>query len=98
MAKLVGGERAPAAGRWRPRAVVHAIPRSPSSRSRPGRSAAPLAPPSQSKGQPEGWVENDTVFVRVGEIWLSLQLGGYAGTSAYRPTLETIAKTIFGRL
>jgi hypothetical protein len=46
----------------------------------------------------EAWVEDDTVFVRVGDLWFSLHLVGYAGTSAYRPKLEARAKTIIGRL
>jgi hypothetical protein len=46
----------------------------------------------------EAWVEDDTVFVRVGDLWFSLHLVGYAGTSAYRPKLEALAKTIIGRL
>lgn len=46
----------------------------------------------------EAWVEDDTVFVRVGELWFSLHLVGYAGTSEYRPKLEALAKTIIGRL
>jgi hypothetical protein len=46
----------------------------------------------------EAWVEDDTVFVRVGELWFSLHLVGYAGTPAYRPKLEALAQTIIGRL
>jgi hypothetical protein len=46
----------------------------------------------------ESWVEDDTVFVRVGGLWFSLHLVGYAGTSEYRPKLEALAQTIVGRL
>jgi hypothetical protein len=46
----------------------------------------------------EAWVEDDTVFVRTGDLWFSLHLVGYAGTSEYRPKLEALAQTILGRI
>jgi hypothetical protein len=46
----------------------------------------------------EAWVEDDTIFVRVGDLWFDVHLVGYAGTSEYRPRLEALARTILGRL